>query len=633
MHRAADIGAGTGALHPLLDHVIRRCPLLPSEIARIEQHLNHLLDAPEPEQLVALFAGELHRRSPAARQQVTDQVRDALCSIPTVPAPAEDWREECRRVATQLADGLLRLLGRRALGSALYAVTNRVLGLHGVQALQWAQHAQAAGGLLAQDAWFPWLRWVCQLPLPSLREGGWLEPLIAALPTAVHRVTGGVGNAHDMLQQTLAPTSPTRLMLLSTVWLLWTRRHAATGGIAPASAAGRRVADLPQRLEQLDDIGRAARRLFAAPAAAADPCTVGHLHAVVPIAAAAAGLLPAHAGGPRGAVPMAAAGLALVGLAQAGTAPGAIGAQRDRRALIDALWSLWDTARPDAPVQLAECSFAPPVDGDHAAWRARVREQLVSLYQHDDFVGALYTERVPPGTLRIRNATLIGSRVNTEVSVQLHPLREPNASAPWSTATATALAQLQATVAEAGGRYDPGHSRLDGVLHWLLGEPPAAVNATAGVLAGLVQRLEDALPDAPEDTNAGESSVLAWLHGQVLLAKSSPVRGLLPAWAATRPDPRSHLGHNLRLARGVLLRLSAHPAMQVLCTAHGADPDRLEFPAHGPVTALRRSDNRSVTLFQAEHPPRCAGRADRRAARTGGAAARAGALRRHTAGA
>lgn len=587
-----------------LDRLLRRVPLLPSEVARIEHQLPRVFDGTSPVAFAQRVASALERRPLDMHRQLLAQVNAALHE----PAPASSadirWREEARHVAQALVDGLLQLSTQRAAGATLYAVTNRVLGSQGTQAMQWGMHVSAVGGLLAQDAWLPWVQWMCQLPLPSLREGGWLEPLIAALPFGLHSALHGLEEARELLQQAVSPASALRLMLLGTVWALWQRRQAGTETRQPRTTAGRCVAAVPQRLSQLESAGHAARRLFAPPQSATASPTLS----LLPIVAASTALLPRAGAAARGAVPVAATGLALASLlpgggAQAQAEPARAGNVQDTIAVMEALWSAWDIAAVEGPLNLSTHAFTPAPEGRYAFQLREIRERIVSLYHQDDFLGALYTHRVPPGTLRLRDGTLQGLRVHSGTPVQLHPKVETVSPATWSPRTAELLAQLLAAVAEVGACYDHAAPTLECALRSVLANSATRTRAPAGVLARWIHRVEATLPDVHQVTTEREAIALRWLRARVAAAQASPVRGLAPDWPSGRPDPRSHLGHNLHLARGVLLQLSGHPALQALCAERGADPDQLTFPANGDVVARLRGGHALVPLFQVERPP------------------------------
>ena len=249
------------ALHPLLDRVLRRCPLLPSEVERIESRLRQMLDIPTClGQVATLLLAQLEHRPDAQQTRLHAQLLAALENDET---GASRWQVESARVVSALLDAGVRLQGPRAAGAALYVVTNRLLGGYGVQALAWLQQAGSAATMLARNAWLPWLEWLGQLPLPSLREGGWLEPLLAALPAELHTLCSGLADAHEALHARLAPSdSPVRLMLLATTWVLWSRLPPAA---EPVTALGRDLVAVPQALQRLDAVGHGMRQLLAAP--------------------------------------------------------------------------------------------------------------------------------------------------------------------------------------------------------------------------------------------------------------------------------------------------------------------------------------------------------------------------------
>ncbi len=586
-----------GALHPVLERVLRRCPLTPNDVARIEQALPPLLEGVSPATLTPVFLTALEHRPATQRAQVRSVLESAPCDEVT-------WPMECRRILEALLDGLHRLQGQRALGAAVYAVSNRLLGVQGTQALHWARQTQVLVSLLDQDAWRPWLRWLGGLPLPSLREGAWLEPLIAALPVGLRAPLAGMERAHDALGDALAlPTSPLRLVLLGTAWMLW--RCRPDGPEAPATSAGRRLARLPERLLDLDTAARAARRLFAAPSDAAPGAA---LPLMLPVAtAAAATIWGSPRQGPRAAGMLAGTGWALSSLPPARATPAVVRDGHDAAAVIAALWSAWDATTGNATVDLAERRYLPAATAGHGDGRDAIRAALAALYRQDDFLGRLYLERVPPATLRVRNGTLRGARVQSRAPVQLDPpldgTADTTADIAWSAATATLLGHLRQAVTDAGGCHDTAGVYLDCALQVHLGAPLPTTHLGAHALAGLIGRLEQQLPETSAVTATQEQAALAWLQGQVQAAKALPVRGLEPVWSSHRPDPRSHLGINLALARRVLHLLSDHPALIARCAALQADPARLVVPLAGNIRAALRASPLEVSVFAVEAPP------------------------------
>ncbi|MFL9583411.1 hypothetical protein [Stenotrophomonas sp. AB1(2024)] len=255
----------TDTLSPALARFLRRCPLLPSELSLLESRLQHLLSEGSPDALGqyvsrAMKDMPLMDRPGALERALFDW--DA-----GLPLTTGAWRRECARVVASLVSGVGRLQCQRAAGIALHAVANLAVGAQGARWLSWSQQAMALPRLLQEGTPLAWLRWLCQLPLPSLRGGAWVEPLIASLPGGLEALLQHADNAHDTLHRQLElPSSPLRLVLLGTAWALWFRQRPPA---PPATAAGRQLARLPAALDQLDLAGSAARRLFATPPAAA----------------------------------------------------------------------------------------------------------------------------------------------------------------------------------------------------------------------------------------------------------------------------------------------------------------------------------------------------------------------------
>lgn len=254
----------TDTLSPALARFLRRCPLLPSELSLLEGRLRHLLCEGSPDAL-GKYVSQVVKDMPLAERP--GALERALFNRDAGPSCATDaWRQECARVVASLVSGIGRLQCQRAAGIALHAVANLAVGAQGAQWLSWSQQAMALPRLLQEGSPLAWLRWLCQLPLPSLRGGAWVEPLIALLPGALEPLLQHADSAHDALHRQLQlPTSPLRVILLATTWALWFRQQPPA---PPATAVGRQLTRLPAALDQLDLIGGAARRLLTAPPAA-----------------------------------------------------------------------------------------------------------------------------------------------------------------------------------------------------------------------------------------------------------------------------------------------------------------------------------------------------------------------------
>ncbi|WP_315385463.1 hypothetical protein [uncultured Stenotrophomonas sp.] len=656
------------SLTPALTRLLRRCPLLPAELTRVEAQLHEALAATSPEALGMQLANMLKRAPLAARPAALDA---ALAAQPGVPMPAADaWQQECTRVIAALLDGLGQLQCTRAAGLALYAVGNAALGPEGARLLAWSQQAVALPRLLGAPGVLPWLVWLCQLPLPSLRGGAWVEPLVALLPHGLEVALQQAATAHHALHRGLElPSAPLRLLLLGTAWVLWFRQQPTA---PPTTRFGQQVARLPAALDQLDRVGTGARALFApampAPADAgweARDCTAlaatgasvsTHLlHPALPMAMAGAATLPALAhqlGRRRGvalatgvAAATAGAGLAAWALNAAATPtprthgtpfepsprtgePAGIdvrypasrrparsldavapaqneAAAQDQVALIEALWTLRDAAVAQGSAMIPGTSFSPAVGSPFAMALLAVREQLGWLYRQDDFQHHLYGERTPPSTIRVADGQVHAARAISGTVVQLHPQFDADGINTWSTPTEVLLLDLQRIVRSAGGCFDnavPG--RLDCALGFYLGHPAPTSAQRPLAIDSAIQQLERLLqlPDG-QTAATNETTTLLELHQQVRRLKAAPIRGLEPIWRSWRPDPRSHLGHNMALARSLLLQVSQHADVIALCWHHHADPAQLEYPAHGPVLARGLQDTRSIPLFDAGDPP------------------------------
>ncbi|MBT2767926.1 hypothetical protein J7J08_09770 [Stenotrophomonas sp. ISL-67] len=703
-----------------------------------------------PGQLADHLANAVRATPIAARREALAQ---ALREWDRAPLrDATDWRAECARVVTAVVDRMGQMQCRRVVGSALYLVANLAAGPAGAQGLTWTQQALALPRLLHEQALLPWLQWLFQLPLPSLRGGAWVEPLIALLPDDLEPLQQQADRAHAALHAQLQlPSSPVRLLLLGTAWVLWCRRQRQVPPQPPVTAIGQRLARLPDTMDQLDLAGTAVRRLFAAPHPAmraetpllpADTASSAAertrlLRPALPIgmataalmatttthpwqrraAAATAGLAAATAGarliawalddayrtavhqagqqidlalfsaprtpaarafgqalalhvaalsGPspppaRGATPDAEALVAhahvVLDLPVADHAPSfrqalrglcgfddAVGdalldaaagwalrrrprslpssdgqgflppgdpatnaaAAQDHVALIGALWTLRDTASAGGSAQPWRHPFAPADASPLARALQTVRQRLMRLYRQDDFLQTLYAERTPPSTLRVVNGTLSGMRATSSTVIVLHPQPASPEGAAWSPSTALLLVNLQHAVLGAGTCFDNAvRARLDCALAYYLGQVAATTPATPAALDMQIHRLERALQQHADGhiASTNETGTLVRLQQQVKLAQAVPIRGLAPAWSEWRPDPRSHLGHNTALARGLLRQVAQQAEFLALCRRRGADPTQLVYPAHGAVLARALQGPDMIHLFDAGHPP------------------------------
>ena len=653
-------------LTPALVRLLRRCPLLPSELARVESRLHEALAAALPDALGMQLAAVLKDAPLAARPKALDNM---LADRRALPVPGADaWQQEGSRVAAALVSGLGQLQCRRAAGLALYAVSNAALGAEGARLLALSQQAAALPHLLQAQGVLPWLGWLCQLPLPSLRGNVWVEPLIALLPQWLEGVLQQVSSGHHALHSALAPPStPLRLLLLVTAWALWFRQQSSA---PPATTAGRRLAQLPAALDQLDRVGTAAHAAFAptppAPlraATARSRCTAlaatgaappaRQLPPALPVAMAAAAL-PALAGqfGPRRGIALAAgAAAATVGggvIAWAlrsatsvpdtrsppfdsGTRTGArsgadtVGrtpqrpvrsldtmtarqgeaAAQDQVALLEVLWALRDVASHSGTATIPQTAFSPAHGSPLASALRAIREQLGWLYRQDDFQQRLYAERTPPSSIRVDDGRVHAARATSGTVIQLHPHFDANGVDTWSAPTEALLTDLQRSVRSAGGCFDNAvPARLDCALGFYLGRTASATAQRPVAIDGAIQHLEQLLqlPDG-QTAITNETATLRALQDQVRLLKAAPIRGLEPSWRSWRPDPRSHLGHNMALARSLLLQVSQHAEVIALCWHHHADPAQLLYPAQGPVLARALRGTRTVRLFDSGQPP------------------------------
>lgn len=628
--------------------------MLPSELVRLESHLQLLLHQAAPHELAAHLAEALQGTSPAARP---DALALALRAWPCPGTPtAEGWQHECGRVVAALVSGFGQLQCRRAVGVALYGMANLALGVRGAQLLSWSRQAAALPRLLQEGSVAPWLRWLCQLPLPSLRGHAWVEALIAVLPEwavwLVQRADDMRAGVHLHMQP---PASPLRLVLLGAVWVLWFRRQPQA---LPTTTLGRQIVRLPVALEHFDVVGTAARSVFgatepapaaASPAAAPPSVTAATaaaeqqrlLHPALPlvVATAAALHMAPNRQHRRAFTAIAGLGAAAFGgslvvrtLHEAGTPsvaeagrpidaeawvmrrePRSLAsalpddaATQDQVALIDALWSLRDAASAAGTAALPRDAFTVADGSPLAAALQRVRQQLAWLYRQDDFLEALYAERTPPASLGVANGSVIATRATSGTVIVLHPQADAPEGVAWSATTEALLTDLQRAVSRAGGCFDNRvPARLDCALGFYLGHAASAAPYTAGSVDPLIHHLEQALQQRSNGgaTPTNETATLLRLHDQVVQLKHLPIRGLEPPWASWRPDPRSHLGHNMALARSLLLQVSRNAEVIALCWHHHADPAQLAYPAQGAVTARALQGTRSVELFDAGRAP------------------------------
>ncbi|MGH8036154.1 MAG: hypothetical protein ACREPD_00285 [Stenotrophomonas sp.] len=649
-----------------------------------------------------------------------------------------------------------RLQRQRAVGLALYTMANWVLGSQGTRVLFWAQQARVVPGLLQETRALPWLQWLCQLPLPALRECLWVDLLVSNLPEWLDPVWGQAADTHDTLHRHLQlPSDPLRLVLLGAAGLLWLHRQGQQPVAPPTTAAGRQAARLPYLLDTLDLTGTAARRLFSPPdrasailppdttragmpATSSATDTTRLLSPALPAAlATAAALVPlVPSAGQRRATPLVAgvaaavAGASLIGwrlhaayaayaaavqqmgeriedalygaaatreaqelgealwvrmaaLAHWGTgnarstpadtaglasqahvvlalpveqhaltyrqalravcrlddgvddalldaatgwalqraprsvpqpkpdlyippsAESDVAATQDLANLIEVAWTLRDTASTGTPALPGQHTFQPADGSPFARALQAVRQQLIVLYREDEFLDRLYAERTPPSSLAVANGTLTGKRATSGTVVVLHPQPGTPDNAAWSAQTGALLGGLQRAVLDAGTCFDNAlPARLDCALGFYLEQAAPASAQAPATLEIAIHRLERALQHAQGGTAAAnDTATLVRLHARVQYLKSVPIRGLPPDWGSWRPDPRSHLGHNMALARGLLLQLSQHPELLSLCWHRHADPAQLSYPAVGPVRARALDGSGSVTLFDAAQPP------------------------------
>jgi hypothetical protein len=713
-----------------------------------------LLANASPDELGSHLADTLRNTATGAR---TDAIQQALQEWRlSGPSTSDHWREECGRVAAALVTSLGRLQRQRAVGLALYTIANGVLGSQGTRLLFWAQQARAVHGLLREARSLPWLHWLCQLPLPALRECHWVDLLVDSLPEWLDPVWEQAAGAHDALHRHLQlPSAPLRTVLLGAAWLLWFHRQGEQPVARPTTVAGRRAARLPCALDALDLAGSAARRLFAAPAAVIGVLPPANARAGMPTAtsatdttrllspalpvalATAATLAPlVPSDGQRRATPLVAgvaaavAGAGLIGwrlhaayaayaaavqqmgeriedalygapatreaqelgdalwvrmvalshwgigdardtpadtaglatqahvvlalpveqraityrqalravcrlddavddalldaatgwalqraprsvprpkpdLSMPPSAEPDVAAAQDLANLIEAAWTLRDAASAGTPALPGQHTFQPTDGSPYARALQTVRQQLIGLYREDEFLDRLYAERTPPASLAVANGTLTGKRALSGSVVVLHPSPGTAESVAWSARTDALLGDLQRAVLDAGTCFDNAvPARLDCALGFYLDQIAPVSPQSPALLDIIIHRLERALQH-PErgTTTANETATLVRLHQRVQYLKSVPIRGLPPDWGSWQPDPRSHLGHNMALARGMLLQLSQHPEMQSLCWHQHADPAQLTYPALGPVRAHSLDGKDTVTLFDAAHPP------------------------------
>ncbi|WP_282296585.1 hypothetical protein [Stenotrophomonas sp. PS02289] len=200
-------------------------------------------------------------RSAAVEEAVT-----ALASrLAQASSPADTWQQEGRRTVAALVHGLAQLQGARAVGAAVYAISNRMLGEHPAQLLFWGSQTATLQRLLDSGTFWQWLRWASGLPLPSLREARWLSPLLTALPHWLGPVLLQAESAHAQLERILLPTSPVRVALLAATWLLWSAQRGHPAPDPPRTALGQCLQRLPQALADVEQLGRGARRLLGTP--------------------------------------------------------------------------------------------------------------------------------------------------------------------------------------------------------------------------------------------------------------------------------------------------------------------------------------------------------------------------------
>ncbi|HBZ48217.1 MAG TPA: hypothetical protein DEO93_13750, partial [Stenotrophomonas sp.] len=106
-HRATDRCRPDGPLPHTLTRLLRRCPLLPSELALLEARLLALLVDATPDELAAHLAQAVRDTPVAARRSALLQ---AMAGWQAAPSPAQDaWHRECTQVVAAIVSALGRL--------------------------------------------------------------------------------------------------------------------------------------------------------------------------------------------------------------------------------------------------------------------------------------------------------------------------------------------------------------------------------------------------------------------------------------------------------------------------------------------------------------------------------------------
>lgn len=241
--------------------------LMPAELDRVETLLSGLLERTTPEEVSACLVDALSGCRLKGRSTAVEEAVSALASrLAQMSSAAEAWQHEGRRTIAALVHGLAQLQGTRAVGAAVYAISNRMLGEHPAQLLFWGSQTATLQQLLDNGTFWQWLRWASGLPLPSLRDACWLSPLLTALPHWLGSVLQQAESGHVQLERFLLPTSPVRVALLAATWLLWSAQRAHAAPDPPRTSLGQCLQRLPQTLADVEQFGRGARRLLGTPA-------------------------------------------------------------------------------------------------------------------------------------------------------------------------------------------------------------------------------------------------------------------------------------------------------------------------------------------------------------------------------
>lgn len=265
---------------------------------------------------------------------------------------------------------------------------------------------------------------------------------------------------------------------------------------------------------------------------------------------------------------------------------------KDLIAIIDCLWRAW-TMKGQAPAhELADTSFQPT---ENSLLHHRIRSlntMALELLRRDDFLQVLYKEDIPPGKLYITKGALSGVSSTKDIRMlqdAQHSLLESQTTKQCISALIEATSTFQ--------DLHPYHSELAlaNAITCYLGGTVIALRTRADLsraIVSLEEKVAELVVDAsdPVDPVREKPDLMIALHSIDDLKKKT-IRYVAELDPRLRPSPCSQLGHNLRLARQALLKLSGRQELQDFCQRSDLDPWRLSFSSDGNLQAARVDNN------------------------------------------